>query len=67
LIEYLQAANRRLVIVATKADKLSGNGKAKAARALTDGLGAEEILLCSARTGAGLKELWAAIYSVASI
>lgn len=67
LIEYLQAASRRLVIVATKADKLSGNGKAKAARALTEGLGAEEILLCSAKTGAGLKELWAAIYSVASI
>ncbi len=67
LIEYLQAAGRRLVIVATKADKLSGNGKAKAERALIEGLGAEDILLCSAKTGAGLKELWAAIYSVASI
>lgn len=65
LIEYLQAAGRRLLIVATKADRLSGNGRAAAARTLTQGLGSEEILLCSAKTGAGLKELWAAIYSVA--
>ena len=67
LVEYLGAAQRRLLLVATKADKLSGNQKVKAERALREGLGAEEVLLCSAKTGAGLKELWAAIYSVAKL
>ncbi len=67
LIEYLKAAGRRFVLVGTKADKLSGNGKQKAIALLRKGLAAEEILLCSAKTGDGLPALWKAIYSVARI
>jgi GTP-binding protein len=64
LIEFLKHTGRRLIVVATKADKLSGNGRAKAHTALKKGLQAEEVLLCSAKTQAGLKELWTAIQSV---
>jgi GTP-binding protein len=65
LIEFLKSTGRRLIVVATKADKLSGNGRAKAQSALRKGLDVEELLLCSAKTGAGIKELWAAIHSAA--
>lgn len=67
LIEFLQHAGRPLVVVATKADRLSGNGRAKAQATLKKGLQAETVLLCSAKTGAGLKELWAAIQSAAEM
>ena len=63
LIEFFKHTGRRLIVVATKADKLSGNGRAKAQAALKKGLQAEDVILCSAKTKAGLKELWAAIQS----
>jgi GTP-binding protein len=65
LIEFLKSTGRQLIVVATKADKLSGNGRTKAQIALQKGLDVEELLLCSAKTGAGLKELWAAIQTAA--
>jgi GTP-binding protein len=61
LIEFLKSTGRHLIVVATKADKLSGNGRTKAQAALRKGLDVDEVLLCSAKTGAGLKELWTAI------
>lgn len=65
LIEFLKHTGRALIVVATKSDKLSGNGRAKAQAALKKGLQVEDVLLCSAKTGAGMKELWAAIQSTA--
>jgi GTP-binding protein len=65
LIEFLKSTGRHLIVVATKADKLSGNGRVKAQTALRKGLDVDEVLLCSAKTGAGLKELWAAIQGAA--
>jgi GTP-binding protein len=67
LIEFLKHTGRNLIVVATKADKLSGNGRAKAHAALKKGLQTENVLLCSAKTGVGLKELWTTIQSVAEI
>lgn len=61
LIQFLKSAQRSFLVVATKADKLSGNGRTKAKSLLQKGLEAENLLLCSAKTGAGIKELWAAI------
>jgi GTP-binding protein len=63
LIEFFRHIGRRIIVVATKADKLSGNGRAKAHAALKKGLQTEHVMLCSAKTKAGLKELWAAIQS----
>lgn len=64
LIEFLKHTGRNLIVLATKSDKLSGNGRTKAQSALKRGLQAENVMLCSAKTGAGLKEIWAAIESV---
>jgi GTP-binding protein len=65
LIEFFKHTGRNLIVVATKADKLSGNGRTKAHAALKKGLEVENVLLCSAKTGAGLKELWTAIQAAA--
>ncbi|HEV2463182.1 MAG TPA: ribosome biogenesis GTP-binding protein YihA/YsxC [Acidobacteriaceae bacterium] len=67
LIEFLKHAGRNLIVVATKADKLSGNGRAKAQSALRKGLQVNDVQLCSAKTGAGIKELWTAIQSAAGL
>ena len=61
LIEFLTGAGREVLVAGTKADRLSGNGRAKALAALREAFGAEKLLLCSAKTGLGMKELWAAI------
>lgn len=58
LFGFLEHAGRDFVIVGTKADRLSGNGRAKAMAALRGAFGQHELLLCSAKTDAGLKELW---------
>jgi GTP-binding protein len=61
LIEFLTSAGRDVLVAGTKADRLSGNGRAKALAVLRAAFGAEKLLLCSAKTGLGMKELWAAI------
>jgi GTP-binding protein len=63
LMEALKGMGRRFVVVGTKADRLSGNERAKALVRLRAGLGLDEILLCSTKTGFGIKELWAEILS----
>jgi GTP-binding protein len=65
LIHFLRSFDRRLLIVGTKADRLSGNARVKAQAELRKGLGVEDLLLCSAKTGAGLKELWSTIQTAA--
>src|SRR5579883_1603607 len=65
LVDWLRAFQRRILIVGTKADRLSGNARVKAQNELRKGLGIEDLLLCSAKTGAGLKEVWSAIYTAA--
>jgi GTP-binding protein len=61
LIEFLRSAERNYLIVGTKADRLSGNGRTKALAELREAFGSANLLLCSAKTGAGLGEIWAAI------
>jgi GTP-binding protein len=61
LLEWLRAAGRDFVVVATKVDRLSGNARTRNLAALRSGLGVEAILPVSAKTGYGLKELWARI------
>jgi GTP-binding protein len=61
LIATLKGMGRSFLVVGTKADRLSGNERAKALTRLREGLGLSEILLCSAKTGTGMKELWTQI------
>lgn len=67
LIEFLKHSGRNLIVVATKADKLSGNGRTKAQSALRKGLHVNDVQMCSAKTGAGIKELWSAIEAAAGV
>jgi GTP-binding protein len=66
LLEFLRSVKRRFLVVGTKADRLSGNAKVKAQQGLKKGLEIDELLLCSAETGAGLKDLWSAIRTAAA-
>src|SRR5882762_7517562 len=71
LVEFLKAARRPHVLVATKCDRLSGNELPKALRTLRESYTGSTILPFSAKTGVGKDNLWAAIRdslpSVASI
>lgn len=58
MIEWLQAQQRPYVVVATKADRVSGNTLRTALRKMQDELRLQQILPYSARTGAGKDELW---------
>jgi GTP-binding protein len=66
LTEFLRSIGRPYLVVATKADRLSGNGRTKAKQTLSRALEAENLLLCSAKTGLGLKDLWGEIHRVAA-
>ena len=61
LIAALRGMGRSLLVVGTKADRLSGNERTKALARLKGGLELDEVLLCSSKTGAGVKELWGQI------
>jgi GTP-binding protein len=61
LQEWLRAAGRAFVVVATKVDRLSGNERTRNMAALKKGLELDDVLAVSAKTGYGIKELWARI------
>jgi GTP-binding protein len=58
LIDWLQKHHRDLLVVATKADRLSSNQLSKAVAQLRREHQVEEILPVSAKTGSGIGELW---------
>lgn len=66
LLEWLRAAGREFVVVATKVDRLSGNGRTRNLAELKNWLEVEEILAVSAKTRVGIKELWARLEGTAS-
>lgn len=59
LFDWLRYVGRSFVVVATKTDRLSGNERTRNLAALRKGLETDQILPVSAKTGAGMKELWA--------
>jgi GTP-binding protein len=66
LIDWLRHAGRNFAVVATKVDRLSGNERTRNLQALRNGLELEDVVAVSAKTGYGLKELWARIESVSA-
>src|ERR1700683_1268944 len=66
LIDWLRAAGRDFAVVATKIDRLSGNGRTRNLLALKKGLELDEVLPVSAKTGYGIKELWTRIEAVST-
>jgi len=67
LMNWLRADERDFVVVATKVDRLSGNERTRNLLALKKGLELEEILPLSAKTGYGVKELWARIETASQL
>ena len=63
LIASLKGMGRNFLVIGTKADKLSGNERTKAVARLKEGLELRELLLCSTKTGSGVKDLWTQILS----
>ena len=61
LMDWLRAARRSFVVVATKVDRLSGNERTRSLAALRKGLEVDEILPVSAKTAYGLRDLWSRI------
>ena len=61
LFEWLRANGRKFVVAATKIDRLSGNERTRNLAALKKAHQLDEILPVSAKTGYGIKELWARI------
>jgi GTP-binding protein len=66
LLDWLRAAGREYVVVATKIDRLSGNERTRSVAALKRAFEVEEILPVSAKTGDGIKELWRKIEKAGS-
>lgn len=64
LIDWLRHVGRRFIVAATKIDRLSGNERTRNLTALRKALEIEEILPVSAKTGYGIKELWAQLEAV---
>ncbi|MFP5276327.1 MAG: ribosome biogenesis GTP-binding protein YihA/YsxC [Acidobacteriota bacterium] len=66
LLDWLRAEDREFLVVATKIDRLSGNQRTRNLAALRKGLDVEEILPVSAKTNAGVRELWARMMEAGS-
>ena len=67
LIEWLRARQRPFLVVATKADRLSGNSLRHATQLLCADLGVERVLPFSAKTREGHAELWREIREAAGV
>jgi GTP-binding protein len=59
LFDWLRSKDRNFIVVATKIDRLSGNQRARNMATLKRELELNELLPVSAKTGYGIKELWA--------
>ena len=66
LIDWMRHAERDFLVVATKIDRLSGNERTRNLAAIREEHELEEVLPVSAKTGHGIKELWARIESASS-
>lgn len=67
LVEWLRHVERDFLVVATKTDRLSGNARTRNLAAIRSAFELEEVLAVSAKTGAGLKELWSRIEDAGSV
>jgi GTP-binding protein len=66
LLDFLATRGRPYIIVATKADRMSGNELSKAIHRLTEQYSAVPIIPFSAKTGLGKDELWERIRTSAA-
>ncbi|MDE3062747.1 MAG: YihA family ribosome biogenesis GTP-binding protein [Acidobacteriota bacterium] len=67
LVDWLRSVGRTFAVVATKVDRLNGNERTRNLSAIKKAMELEEILPVSAKTGDGVRALWARIDSVQSV
>jgi GTP-binding protein len=67
LSEWLEKLNMPLLLVAAKADKLSNNRKNAQLRIICDSFGGQSVVMSSAKTGAGCKEIWKRIHQATAV
>jgi len=67
LLDFLNASGRSVLIVATKADRLSGNQLCNVMKTLTAEFPQARVLPFSARTGTGREEVWRQIRSAVGL
>ncbi|HSW40229.1 MAG TPA: ribosome biogenesis GTP-binding protein YihA/YsxC [Acidobacteriota bacterium] len=67
LTEWLERLNIPRLIAATKSDKLSNNKMISQLRIISDSLGEPSIVMSSAETGMGCREIWKQILKAAAI
>ncbi len=65
LITYLKQTQKPFLVVGTKSDRISNNVLAKSLAVLRKEHDVEEVLAVSAKTGLGMKPLWARLLAVA--
>ncbi len=67
LSSWLESLEISRMIVATKTDKLSSNQKSAQLRILSDAFGGQSIVMSSAATGAGCKEIWKRVLEATAV
>jgi GTP-binding protein len=67
LLDFLNASGRTVLIVATKADRLSGNQLHNVMKTLATEFPQAQVLPFSARTGTGREEVWRQIRSATGL
>lgn len=67
LAEWLDTLNMPRLIVATKSDKLSNNQKVLQLRVISESLGKHPVVMSSAETGIGCKEIWKRVLEATAV
>ena len=67
LSEWLEELQIPRLIVATKSDKLSNNQKVSQLRVISNSLGRHSIIMSSAETGMGCKEIWKKVLEATAV
>jgi GTP-binding protein len=67
LSEWLAKLKMPRMIVATKSDKISNNQRNASIRALTSSFGVQSVVMSSAETGDGCKEIWKQILQATAV
>ena len=67
LSEYLKRLKIPRMLVATKSDKLSTNQKGVQMRIISDSFGGQPVVMSSAETGTGCKEIWKRVLGATAV
>ena len=67
LSDWLAKLNLPCLLVGTKSDKLSNNQRGASTRIISNSLGGQSVVMSSAKTGAGCKEIWKRVLEAAAV